>query len=267
MRLVPLGSGSRGNATFVELAGTRLLVDAGLSARQLSLRLAAIDVDPRSLDWVVVSHEHDDHARGAERFSRTHDVPVLCSHGTLAARDLSPACLAGWRPLEPTRGADLGSVWVEAFPVPHDAAEPVGFVLHGGGVRVGLATDLGHATPLVRERLRSCDVLLVEANHDARMLAEGPYPWHLKQRVAGRLGHLSNGETAALLAEVLDERCRAVVLAHLSEHNNTPHLARETVGRVLARRGLRNVAIHVASNREPTPGVELPRHEPTEDRS
>lgn len=257
MRLLPLGSGSRGNATFVELAGLRLLVDAGLSARQLTLRLESAGVDPASVDWIVLSHEHDDHARGAERFSCRHDVPVLCSTGTLEARDLSPACLADWRPLDPSRGADLGPLWVEAFPVPHDAAEPVGFVLHGEGLRVGIATDLGHATPVVRDRLRSCDVLLIEANHDARMLADGPYPWHLKQRVSGRLGHLSNGETAALLGEVLDDRCRAVVLAHLSEHNNTPALARDTIGRAIRRAGFGDVELRVASNRETTPEVAL----------
>ncbi len=237
MRLIPLGSGSRGNATFVELAGVRLLIDAGLSARQLTQRLEKLGIAPSSIDWIVLSHEHDDHARGAERFSRLHEVAVLCSSGTLAARDLSPVCVASWRALDPERGTDVGAVWVEAFPVPHDAAEPVGFVLHGEGLRVGMVTDLGHATTLVRERLRGCDVLFVESNYDARMLQDGPYPWHLKQRVAGRLGHLSNTEAAALLGEVVDDRCRAVVLAHLSEKNNTPALARQVVGAALDRAG------------------------------
>jgi phosphoribosyl 1,2-cyclic phosphodiesterase len=144
---------------------------------------------------------------------------------------------------------------VEPFPIPHDAARPVGFVLHGEGLRVGIATDLGHATTLVTERLRGCHVLMLEFNHDDRMLREGPYPWHLKQRVSSRLGHLSNREAAALLAETADDACGAVVLAHLSKKNNTPALARETASTALADRGCRRIEMRVASAKSPTPAV------------
>lgn len=256
LRVVALGSGSRGNAVFVEAGRARLLVDAGLSARALTERLGAIGVAPRSLDAVLLSHEHQDHARGAERFSNRHRVPLACSHETLEALDRSPQHFAAWRPLE-EGGTDFGDLRVEAFDVPHDAARPVGFVLHGEGQRVGVVTDLGHATTLVVERLRGCDVLLIESNHDADMLRRGPYPWHLKQRVSGRMGHLSNADAARLLEASADERCRAVVLLHLSENNNTPQLARRAAAEALERRGVRRVTMRVAGPRAPTPAVEL----------
>ena len=257
MRIQPLGSGSRGNATLVEFGSTRLLVDAGLSSRRLTRSLDAVGVAAREVDAILLSHEHEDHTRGAERFSRTHRVPVICTAETLEAMDCSPAHFARWQPLRPAGYLDLGSVRVESFPVPHDAVNPVGFVLHGEGLRVGVATDLGHATTLVVERLRGCDVLMVESNHDDRMLQDGPYPWHIKQRVSGRLGHLSNRDAADVLSETVDAGCRAVILAHLSESNNTPELARRTASGVLARTTARRVEMRVARVGGPTPAVRL----------
>jgi phosphoribosyl 1,2-cyclic phosphodiesterase len=254
MRILPLGSGSRGNATLVEFgpasgrsAPTRLLVDAGLSARELTRRLAQVEVAPSSIDAMLLSHEHEDHTRGAERFSRLHGVPVLCSVGTLEAMDRSPGHFSGWQAVTGGARVEIGPVEVEPFSVPHDAADPLGFVLAGEGMRFGTATDLGHVTTLVAERLRGCHVLMVESNHDDRMLLEGPYPWFLKQRVSGRLGHLSNRETAALLRETVDGQCRAVVLAHLSEKNNTRELARQSASAAVAGARRRRPAIHVAA--------------------
>jgi phosphoribosyl 1,2-cyclic phosphodiesterase len=255
--LIPLGSGSQGNATLVEFGSLRLLVDAGLSARTLGRRLRSVGVEPSTLSCVVLSHEHQDHARGAERFSRGHGVPLACSAETLEALDVSPAHLAEWWPLPPSGALELGRIRVQSFPVPHDAAAPVGYVVQGDGLRVGIATDLGHATTLVLERLRGCEVLMIEANHDDDMLRDGPYPWQLKQRVGGRTGHLSNHEAAALLARTVDGACRAVVLAHLSEHNNTPALARRAAADALGRAGCKRVAMRVAGRRAPTPPVEL----------
>jgi phosphoribosyl 1,2-cyclic phosphodiesterase len=256
MRLVPLGSGSRGNATLVEMGATRLLVDSGLSCRQLALRLEQIGVEPATVDWIVLSHEHEDHVRGAELLSRTHGVPVLSSMQTLEAMDRSPVHFADWQPFVP-RPFDLGDVRVELFPVPHDAVAPVGFVLRGAGLRIGFATDLGHVTDVVRDRLRGCHVQMIESNHDEVMLREGAYPWSLKDRIAGRQGHLSNREAAEGLAETVDGECRAVVLLHLSEHNNAPALAVETVARALKRDRGRQVEIHVASAHRPTPALEF----------
>jgi phosphoribosyl 1,2-cyclic phosphodiesterase len=257
VQFVPLGSGSQGNATLVDFGSTRLLVDAGLSARALALRLEATGVAPQTIDRVLLSHEHQDHSRGAERFSQRHGVPVSCSWATLEALDRSPEHFARWEPFPEGRPLDLGAVRVEAFQVPHDAARPVGFVLHGEGLRVGVATDLGHATTLVVERLRGCHLLMIESNHDSDLLRDGPYPWHLKQRVGGRMGHLSNAEAASLLARTVDDDCRAVVLAHLSERNNTPELARSAAAGALASAGRHRVAMRVARCRRPTPPVQL----------
>jgi len=246
VRLVPLSSGSRGNATLVELDGARVLVDAGLSCRELVRRLALVGVAPESLDGVLLSHEHEDHARGVERFSRRHGVPVYCSAQTLAALDLSPVHLAAWRPLPEGRPLRIGPLEVEAFPVPHDAVRPVAFVLQGAGVRLGLATDLGHVTAPVIAKLSGLDVLLVEFNHDERLLRQGPYPPSVQQRVAGGLGHLSNAAAGDLLRRTVGGTCVAVVLAHLSETNNRPELARRAAAAALADAGSARATLHVA---------------------
>lgn len=257
MRVVPLGSGSHGNSTLVEFGNTRLLVDAGMSARQLKLHLATCGVSPDQIDCILLTHEHLDHSKGAERFSLLHGVPVACTLETLHAMDRSHVHFAEWRPLPPAGWLDLGAVRVESFPVPHDAARPVGFVLHGEGLRVGVATDLGHATTLVTERLRGCHVLMIESNHDETMLQLGSYPWHLKQRVAGRLGHLSNDEAATLIRSTVGPSCSAVILAHLSEKNNTQALARSTAAAAMIAAGGKRAQMRVAAARRPTPAVEL----------
>jgi len=254
-RLVPLGSGSQGNATLAEFGSTRILIDAGLAAKTLGRRLESLGVPPESLSAVLLSHEHHDHAQGAELFSRRYGVPVFSSIETLEALDRSPVHFSGWYPLEHAGITEIGAVRVDAFPVPHDAARPVGFVLESGGVRAGIVTDLGHATTLVVERLRGCHVLMVESNHDDAMLVNGPYPWQVKQRVSSRFGHLSNAETGQLLERVVDETCQAVVLAHLSEHNNTPELALAATRRALRRAGRVSVAIHVAERLSPSAPV------------
>lgn len=257
VRVVPLGSGSSGNATLVEFGARRLLVDAGLSARDLAARLESVGVPPNRLDAVILSHEHHDHARGLERFVTKHRVPVFTSPETLAALNLAPMHLGSWHPFEPGTAFDAYGVTVFPFSVPHDAADPVGFVLSAEGIRVGIATDLGHATTLVVERLRGCHVLVVEANHDDDMLVRGPYPWALKQRIGGRLGHLSNDEAATLVAAAADDDCQAVILAHLSESNNTAALARRAVASALASAGRNRYAMRVADRRAPTPAVEI----------
>lgn len=256
VRVMTLASGSSGNATLVECGSVRVLLDAGISCKALVERLEAAGVRPGSLTCIVLSHEHQDHARGAERFSCQHRVPVVCSWETLEALELSYVHFAGWQPLEAGRFLDFGPLRLDAFPVPHDAARPVGFVLEAQGVRIGVATDLGHATTLVVERLRGCHLLVLEANHDDDLLRDGPYPWSLKQRVGGRFGHLSNEETAALLRIVVDDGCRAVLLAHLSEQNNTPGRALAAARRALGLRGI-GLDLRVADPRAPGPAVVL----------
>lgn len=257
VRVTPLGSGSSGNATLVEFGERRLLVDAGLSARELAVRLEAAGVAPAKLDAILLSHEHHDHARGLERFAMKHRVPVFTTPEALEALNLAPRHLGAWHPFEPGVAFEAFGVTVAPFSVPHDAANPVGFVLAAHGVRVGIATDLGHVTTLVLERLRGCHVLLVEANHDDDMLVRGPYPWALKQRIGGRLGHLSNEESATLVAAAADEDCQAVILGHLSEKNNTSALARRAVSTALTRAGRNRYAMRVAERSAPTPAVEI----------
>ena len=257
VRVVPLGSGSSGNATVVSFGARQILVDAGLSARELASRLTEVGVDPAALTAILLTHEHHDHARGLERFAVKHKVPVFTAPETLAALNLSPRHLGAWHPFEPGVTFEAYGIKVDPFTVPHDAVNPVGFVLEADGVKVGIATDLGHATTLVVERLRGCHVLVVEANHDDGMLVRGPYPWALKQRIGGRLGHLSNEEAATLIAASADADCQAVILAHLSENNNTAALARQAVASALAAAGRTRYAMRVANGRAPTPAVEI----------
>ncbi len=256
-RVVALGSGSSGNATLLEFGRRRLLIDAGLSARDLAARLDAVGVAPGTIDAIVLSHEHHDHARGMERFAVKHGIPVFTTPETLAALNLAPRHLPAWHAFDSRTAFDVAEVRVRPFAVPHDAVDPVGFVVEGEGVRIGIATDLGHATTLVLTSLARCHVLLVEANHDDDMLIGGPYPWALKQRIGGRLGHLSNAEAAALLAAAVDDDCQAVVLAHLSESNNTAERARGAVAEALAAAGRGRVPMRVAERRVPTAAVEI----------
>ncbi|ADH86553.1 MBL fold metallo-hydrolase [Desulfurivibrio alkaliphilus] len=229
MRFCVLGGGSKGNATYVEAGETRLLIDAGFSGRELETRLDALGIDPAGLSAVLLSHEHGDHIRGAGVLSRRYHLPLYANRPTLqaAARNLgSPAAVH-----EFTTGATFtcGAIKVHPFAVSHDAAEPVGFLLQAGGLRLGHCTDLGMVSRLARHRLTGCHALVLECNHDPEMLATGPYTPALKQRVRSRHGHLANHEAAELLAELLHPGLSQVVLSHLSETNNTPELAAQAV--------------------------------------
>ncbi|MDY0291525.1 MAG: MBL fold metallo-hydrolase [Desulfuromonadaceae bacterium] len=235
MRICQLASGSKGNAIYVESESTKVLIDAGLSARELTRRLEGIGVAAQDLDAIVVSHEHRDHCLGAGPLCRRYGLPLYCLPQTFEA--LPSIGVVDYCALNAGERLRVGDVAVEAFPVTHDAVAPVGFVLSSGGVRVGIATDLGVVTRLVLERLQRCQVLVLEANHDEHMLHAGPYPWHLKQRVRGQHGHLSNRQAAELLQELLWPELKAVFMAHMSETNNTEELARDSFQRVLSTQG------------------------------
>ncbi|MDY0211650.1 MAG: MBL fold metallo-hydrolase [Desulfuromonadaceae bacterium] len=231
MRICQLASGSKGNSIYIESDSTRLLIDAGLSARELTRRLLEIGVAAEDLDAVIISHEHRDHCIGAGPLCRRYNLPLYCLSQTFAALPAIGAvnhCV-----LEIAGVLRLHDLEVETFPVTHDAVAPVGFVLTAGGARVGIATDLGVVTRLVRERLQRCQVLVLETNHDEQMLHDGPYPWHLKQRIRGSHGHLSNNQAAELLGDLLWPELQAVFMAHISETNNTMELARQRIDRVL----------------------------------
>lgn len=233
MRVCLLASGSKGNAIYVEAGNTKLLVDAGLSAREITARLASIGVDGSCLDAIMISHEHTDHTRGAGTLSRKFKIPLLISY---------PTCRESYRCVGKTACVEFESgysftmkdVQIDPFPITHDACDPVGFVIESREGKIGIATDLGCATALVKDKLSGCRMLVLESNHDEEMLVNGPYPWHLKQRIKSRHGHLSNIDSAALLEELVHPGLEAVFLAHLSEVNNDPVVAMNVAESLLA---------------------------------
>jgi phosphoribosyl 1,2-cyclic phosphodiesterase len=227
MRFASLGSGSRGNATLIEANGTCLMVDCGFSVRETERRLRRLDKRPEDIDAIVVTHEHADHIGGVARFAARHDIVVRATAGTLAAiwkRDSIRA-----EPFSAHEGFVLDGLEVTPIPVPHDAREPAQFKFGDGARRLGLLTDAGHGTPHIHRMLDGCDALILECNHDAAMLAGGPYPASIKRRVGGPLGHLNNDQAGALLAGLDGQRLQHLVAAHLSERNNTAALAREAL--------------------------------------
>lgn len=257
LRVVVLGSGSRGNAVVVESGPHRLLLDAGFSCRELERRMNAVGIDPTTIEAVVLTHEHRDHTCGVERFSRRHEVPVHATEGTLAETRLCPKAAKRTVTLRSGERYEVAGFEVEPFAIPHDAREPVGLVVEdSAGHRLGLASDLGSRSRLAWGRLMDLDFLLIETNHDLDMLRNGPYPWVLKQRVAGRHGHLSNRDAADGLPELITDRLRWVVGYHLSQTNNLPALAAAVVGEMLDREGCGS-QVAITRQDEPTPWLDL----------
>jgi phosphoribosyl 1,2-cyclic phosphodiesterase len=295
VRFTVLASGSKGNATVVSGGRTRILVDCGLSCRELFRRMRLMGEEPETLDAILITHEHSDHVGGVAVTARKLGSPVYFTEGTHRAwmRWISPRrqlTYAQWleqirkqaaerqaeaevaaeegepdetdlveaaeatpeaaEPVEPAKAKDptwlpaveyfqagepfeIGDIAISSFTIPHDAADPVGFVFQAEGVRIGFATDLGYIPPNVKAQLKGLDLLLLESNHDLEMLRDGPYPWAVKQRVLSRVGHLSNEAAAEFLEKVYDGQAAYVILAHLSESNNLPDLARVTAERAL----------------------------------
>ena len=231
MRFASLGSGSRGNALVVEAGATRVLVDCGFGPRELVKRLARLGLAPDALDAVLVTHEHSDHVSGIERCALRYGLDVFMTHGTFGAT--GSAATVGVELFDSHTVFAIGDLEICPFPVPHDAREPVQFVFADGKRRLGVLTDIGHVTPHVVDMLGACDALFVECNHDAAMLAAGNYPRALKQRIAGRFGHLDNGAAADLLGRVNSGRLQHVVCAHISQHNNTVERAKAALAGVL----------------------------------
>ena len=233
LEITHLGSGSRGNATLLQTEETKVLIDCGFSGRQIERRLGQIDVDPKSIDAILLSHHHSDHVQGAEIFHRRHGAKIFANFTTCAHLGLDP--LNQCRIFESLERVQVGvDLSVLPVPVPHHGAENVGFIIHSGSnERAAIVTDLGEPTDELIHHLKGCAHISIESNYDAKKLALGPYPENLKTRISGRGGHLSNRQTAELLAEILSEKTRSVVLCHLSEKNNAPHLAEsETLFRV-----------------------------------
>jgi phosphoribosyl 1,2-cyclic phosphodiesterase len=257
LRAAVLGSGSGGNAVVVESDGFRVLIDAGFSCKELERRMRLLGIAPETISSVLLTHEHEDHVKGVDRFARKHKLPVFLTAGTMLGTVLGEEVVPRTVRIESGRPFEVGPFAVEAFSIPHDAREPVGFVLQDrAGRRLGLAGDIGCRTQLAWGRLADLDCLLLETNHDLEMLRSGPYPWALKQRVAGRHGHLSNREAADGLPELLADRLRFVVLYHLSRTNNLPALAGAEVAETLAREGSA-AEIVISSQFEPSSWLEV----------
>ena len=232
MRFAVLGSGSEGNSLVVQVGQSRVLLDCGFSLSETVSRLARLGLQAVQLDGIVVTHEHGDHISGVARLARKFNLPVWLTHGTLRTQNTAFAELSVTG-INPHLAFSIGEVHVQAFPVPHDAAEPVQYVFSDGARRLGVLTDAGSATPHIEAILNGCHALVLECNHDVQMLETGDYPYSLKQRVGGRYGHLNNADAATLLRRLDRSRLQHVVAAHLSRKNNAADLARAALSEVL----------------------------------
>jgi phosphoribosyl 1,2-cyclic phosphodiesterase len=233
MRFASIGSGSEGNGLLVECGSTRVLIDCGFGVKDTVARLARAGVLPDSLSAILVTHEHADHFGGVPAFAARHGIPVWMTMGTLDAVAERLDGVANVYGFDSHDVFAIGDIEVRPFPVPHDARDPVQFVLTDGACRLGVLTDIGVPTRYVEASLAGCDALVIECNHDGGMLANGAYPYPLKQRIAGRFGHLCNEDAAAIVKAVAHGRLKHVVAAHLSKENNTPSHARAALAGAL----------------------------------
>ena len=232
VRMTVLASGSKGNCTVLSSSTASILVDAGLSCRETLKRMKTAGEDPQKLKAIVISHEHIDHVVGLRVLARKLEIPDYITEATYQSwrrvtKDLEgkPAKLERREHFQAGRSFSIGDITVNPFTIPHDAADPCGFTFKADGVKIGIVTDLGYMMPNVKDALRRCDGLMIESNHDIEMLRNGPYPWMVKQRVASRVGHLSNAALADFFQKDYDGHAAFLVLAHLSEHNNHPEIA------------------------------------------
>ncbi len=254
MKLISLQSGSNGNCIYVEAAGVKLLIDAGISGLQAQQRLAKFGVRITDVDALLISHDHSDHTRCMGIFQRRFKLPIHCTQKTYAAaaRRCQTGQLNDVKHFTAGETLTFGDVRVETICTPHDAVDGVGFIVDDGRHRLGVLTDLGHVFDGLATAMRTLDAVLIESNYDAQMLASGPYPWYLQERIRGPGGHLSNLESANLLAQC-DGRLRWACIGHLSEHNNQPQTALATHRQIHGSR----LPLTVASRHEPTAALEV----------
>jgi len=234
LRFASLASGSQGNCLVAEAGGTRLLVDCGLNLRDTERRLAKLNLMPSEIDGILLTHEHGDHACGVFDFAAAHDTTVYLTHGTLGALGAEGKVIEGVKTvILEKKSLTIDGMEVIPFTVPHDAREPVQFVLSDGAARLGVLTDIGSPTAHVEQTLSGCDALVLECNYDVEMLWGGAYPRWLKERIAGPLGHLDNRQSEQLLGALDCSRLKHVIGAHLSQQNNRPELARAALARAM----------------------------------
>ncbi len=233
LQFASLGSGSSGNSTVVRVKDTLLLVDTGFSAKAINERLETLGVGASDLSAILISHEHSDHIKGLSVLARKYDIPVWLTQGTY--RRLKDKNIPHVEFIHPHGSFCIGDAKITPFPIPHDAAEPCQYIIGDGKRRLAIATDMGFTTEYVLEQLTGLDALLLEANYDGEMLSNGSYPWALRKRIDGNYGHLSNDQSAALAAAVEHPGLQKLCLGHLSENNNTPDVALDSVANRLRR--------------------------------
>lgn len=259
VHLTILGSGSSGNCAYVETDETRLLIDAGFSARQTRKRLASIGRGPEGLSGILITHEHSDHITGLTALCPQLNVPVYCNRLTHQATEFQLQSRFPCRLFSTGASFEIGDIVVDTFSIPHDASDPVGFLLRTPHGNIGFLTDLGHATKLALERVRAANVLLLETNHDLKMLQESTRPWSLKQRIAGRHGHLSNTDAADAAQEIMSADLRHLYLGHLSRECNDPELAHRAINERLQKIGATHATAELTSQSTPCPTLRLER--------
>jgi phosphoribosyl 1,2-cyclic phosphodiesterase len=250
MKFTPLGSGSGGNATWFESRGAALLVDAGFSLKKLLSLMTQARVDSEKLKGILLTHEHADHAQGVFYLARQFDIPIFTSRGTAKALEKN----GSFQKLEYIKAGDLLNLFglkISVHPLPHDAAEPLCFSLSDGRHQVAVLTDLGEISAKTGKIFADCDALVLEANYDEKLLASGPYPKYLKSRIKSNLGHLSNQQTGFALQRFLSDRCRFVLLAHLSKNNNSPEKALKIVKNCLKSSSAKNLGLGVSDRDKP----------------
>ncbi len=253
-----LGSGSSGNAAYLEVGDTRLLVDCGFSARQIKQRLATINRIPDRLDGILITHEHTDHVAGLKHLAAKLGIPIYCNRHTSEEISRIHETAFDFRLFETGQSFEVGEVGVDTFSVPHDAIDPVGFLLHTPKGRIGVLTDLGHGTRLVADRVRTANVLLLETNHDVDLLRDCPHrPWHLKQRIMGRHGHLSNEGAAEFAETFLHADLHHIFCVHLSGECNTPELAHADIDAMLQRNGATHTQVTTTQQTIPSPTLQI----------
>lgn len=258
MRFSVLGSGSSGNSTILECGTTRILIDAGLSAKQLKLRLENVGIDPASLTAILLTHEHGDHTRGLKNFLKKHPTPIYATAETahvVREQDIGPAT---WKTFEAGQTFSIDHLQIESFAIQHDAVDPVGFIIANSAFRFGLLSDVGQVTSSLKIRLKNLSALFVEANYDEELLElDTKRPWSIKQRISSRHGHLSNTQVEELIREIAHQDLSQIVFGHLSSDCNCPIKVKNRFQNCLAEIGQTHTELHCATQAETTPWFEI----------